>query len=83
MLNELKPTNAAPCLVCSLPDNQDEVKEKTGRLSRCKDGDDVVISQILPYNEQAVYLEGHVFRPGKYPYRDGMTINDLCTRTRT
>jgi protein involved in polysaccharide export with SLBB domain len=40
-------------------------------------GDDVVISQILPYNEQAVYLEGHVFRPGKYPYRDGMTLNDL------
>jgi protein involved in polysaccharide export with SLBB domain len=40
-------------------------------------GDDVVISQILPYNEQAVYLEGHVYRPGKYPYRDGMTINDL------
>jgi protein involved in polysaccharide export with SLBB domain len=40
-------------------------------------GDDVVISQILPYNQQAVYLEGHVFRPGKYPYRDGMTINDL------
>jgi protein involved in polysaccharide export with SLBB domain len=26
---------------------------------------------------QAVYLEGHVFHPGKYPYRDGMTINDL------
>lgn len=40
-------------------------------------GDDVVISQILPYNEQAVYLEGHVFRPGKYSYRDGMTVNDL------
>jgi protein involved in polysaccharide export with SLBB domain len=40
-------------------------------------GDDVVISQILPYNQQAVYLEGHVYRPGKYPYRDGMTINDL------
>lgn len=40
-------------------------------------GDDVVISQILPYNEQAVYLEGHVYRPGRYPYKDGMTINDL------
>lgn len=40
-------------------------------------GDDVVISQILPYNEQAVYLEGHVYRPGKYPYREGMTMSDL------
>jgi protein involved in polysaccharide export with SLBB domain len=40
-------------------------------------GDDVVISQVLPYNEEAIYLEGHVFRPGKYPYKDGMTISDL------
>ena len=44
---------------------------------KVKDGDDVVIKQILPYNAQAVYLEGHVFHPGKYPYRDGMTIGDL------
>ncbi|MEO6923382.1 MAG: SLBB domain-containing protein, partial [Bryocella sp.] len=40
-------------------------------------GDDVVISQILPYNQSAVYLEGHVYRPGRYPYHDGMTIADL------
>lgn len=42
-----------------------------------QDQDHVVIAQILPYNEQAVYLDGHVFRPGKYPYRDGMTLADL------
>lgn len=42
-----------------------------------QDGDSVLISQILPYNEQMVYLDGHVFRPGKYPYRDGMTVSDL------
>ena len=40
-------------------------------------GDDVVISQILPYNQQAVYLEGHIFRPGKYPFHEGMTLTDL------
>ena len=40
-------------------------------------GDDVVISQILPYNQDAVYLQGHVYRPGRYPYKDGMTIEDL------
>jgi protein involved in polysaccharide export with SLBB domain len=44
---------------------------------RMQDGDSVLIAQILPYNEQAVYLDGHVFHPGKYPYREGMTINDL------
>jgi protein involved in polysaccharide export with SLBB domain len=44
---------------------------------RVQDGDRVLVSPILPYNEQAVYLQGHVFRPGKFPYRDGMTMNDL------
>jgi len=44
---------------------------------KVRDGDSVHVSQILPYNEQMVYLDGHVFRPGKYPYREGMTINDL------
>ncbi len=42
-----------------------------------QDQDHVVIAQILPYNEQAVYLDGHVFRPGKYPWREGMTLADL------
>jgi protein involved in polysaccharide export with SLBB domain len=42
-----------------------------------QDGDTVRIAAILPYSEQSVYLDGHVFRPGKYTYRDGMTINDL------
>jgi protein involved in polysaccharide export with SLBB domain len=59
-----------------LPDNAEGVKQKLAEF-HVQGGDDVVISQILPYNEQAVYLEGHVYRPGKYPYRDGMTINDL------
>jgi protein involved in polysaccharide export with SLBB domain len=59
-----------------LPDNQDEVNQKLAAF-KVQDGDDVLIKQILPYNAQAVYLEGHVFHPGKYPYRDGMTINDL------
>jgi protein involved in polysaccharide export with SLBB domain len=59
-----------------LPDNAEGVKQKLADF-RVQGGDDVVISQILPYNEQAVYLEGHVFRPGKYPYRDEMTLNDL------
>ena len=59
-----------------LPGDADSVKKEIAGF-QVQGGDDVVISQILPYNQQAVYLEGHVFRPGKYPYRDGMTINDL------
>jgi protein involved in polysaccharide export with SLBB domain len=59
-----------------LPGDADAVKKEIADF-QVQGGDDVVISQILPYNQQAVYLEGHVFRPGKYPYRDGMTVNDL------
>ena len=59
-----------------LPESQDGMEQKLAAF-KVQDGDDVVISQILPYNAQAVYLEGHVFHPGKYPYKDGMTINDL------
>jgi protein involved in polysaccharide export with SLBB domain len=42
-----------------------------------QDGDKVKISPILPYADKTVYLEGHVFRPGKFAYRDGMKITDL------
>jgi protein involved in polysaccharide export with SLBB domain len=42
-----------------------------------KDGDDIKISPILPFSEKTVYLDGHVFRPGKYAYRDGMNVTDL------
>ena len=60
----------------STPDNPAEVAQKLADF-QVQGGDDVVISQILPYNQSAVYLEGHVYRPGVYPYKDGMTINDL------
>lgn len=59
-----------------LPDDPAEAAKKLADFS-IQGGDDVVISQILPYNQDAVYLEGHVYRPGKYSYKDGMTINDL------
>ena len=54
-----------------------EPPEKALAAFRVQDGDHVLVSPILPYNEKAVYLQGHVFRPGKIPYRDGMTITDV------
>ena len=50
---------------------------KTLAALHMQDGDRVLVRPILPYNEKAVYLQGHVFRPGKYPYRDGITVNEL------
>ena len=42
-----------------------------------QDSDKVRIFPIAPYNQDAVYLEGHVIRPGKYSYRSGMRVTDL------
>jgi protein involved in polysaccharide export with SLBB domain len=42
-----------------------------------QDGDKIKVSPILPYADKTVFLEGHVFRPGKFAYRDGMKVTDL------
>ena len=42
-----------------------------------QDGDEIHIFPIAPYNTSAVYLEGHVLRPGRYSYREGMKLTDL------
>ena len=41
-----------------------------------KDGDRVIVAPIVPYSEKAIYLTGHVVRPGKLPYREGMKLSD-------
>lgn len=42
-----------------------------------QDGDRIHIAPILPYSDRVIYLEGHVFRPGRLPYRDGMRLSDV------
>jgi protein involved in polysaccharide export with SLBB domain len=41
------------------------------------DGDRILVGTILPYSEQAVYLEGHVARPGKLAFHEGMRLGDV------
>jgi protein involved in polysaccharide export with SLBB domain len=42
-----------------------------------RDGDRIRIAPILPYSQRVVYLEGHVARPGRMAYRDGMHLADV------
>jgi len=42
-----------------------------------QDGDHVSVAPILPYSERSIYVEGHVIRPGKFSYRDEMSLNDV------
>ncbi|HYL67627.1 MAG TPA: SLBB domain-containing protein [Candidatus Limnocylindria bacterium] len=42
-----------------------------------QDGDRIRIFPIAPYNQDAIYLEGHVIRPGRYSYRADMRVTDV------
>ena len=63
----------------SLPQSGDDAIRQAFKRVAVKDGDVVTVSPILPYTNQAVYVEGHVFRPGKYPYRDGLKVTDILS----
>jgi polysaccharide export outer membrane protein len=41
------------------------------------DGDRIRLFPIAPYNQNAVYLEGHALRPGRYSYRADMRVTDV------
>lgn len=42
-----------------------------------KDGDRIRVEPILPYSRRIIYLAGHVVRPGRVPYTDGMSLRDV------
>ena len=56
--------------------NQDSVTKALEDF-QVQDGDKIKISPILPYADKTVYLDGHVFRPGKFAYREGMKVSDI------
>ena len=57
-------------------DTADQVTKQLDSF-HIQDGDKIRVFPIAPYNQDAVYLEGHVVRPGKYSFRDGMRVTDL------
>ncbi len=54
----------------------DAVKKQLDSF-RVSDGDEIHIFPIAPYNEDAIYVQGHVLRPGRYSYKEGMKLSDL------
>jgi protein involved in polysaccharide export with SLBB domain len=60
----------------SASDDEAEVAKKLDSFE-VQDGDRIRIFPIAPYNQNAVYLEGHVLRPGKYSYHENMRVTDL------
>jgi protein involved in polysaccharide export with SLBB domain len=56
--------------------DSDAVKKQLDSFA-IHDGDEVHIFPIAPYNEDAIYVQGHVLRPGRYSYKSGMKLSDL------
>ncbi len=46
---------------------------------KIRDGDEIHIFPIAPYNQDTIYLQGHVLRPGKYSYHQGIKLTDIVT----
>ena len=59
------------------PDDASGDSAKQLESFHVQDGDKIRIFPIAPYTQDAVYLEGHVIRPGKYSYHEGMRVTDL------
>jgi polysaccharide biosynthesis/export protein len=57
-------------------DGSEQVKQQMESF-KMQDGDKVRLFPIAPFNQDTVYLEGHVLRPGRYSYQPGMKLTDL------
>jgi protein involved in polysaccharide export with SLBB domain len=56
------------------PDNNGSVQLTAFQV---QDGDEIHIFPIAPYNQDTIYLQGHVLRPGRYSYHEGMRLTDI------
>jgi protein involved in polysaccharide export with SLBB domain len=59
---DLSPDNSAPAQLASF---------------KIQEGDEIHIFPIAQYNQDTIYLQGHVQRPGRYSYHDQMKLTDL------
>jgi polysaccharide biosynthesis/export protein len=57
-------------------DNSSDVTKKLEAF-QIQDGDRVRIFPITPYNQDVIFLDGHVIRPGRYSYRENMRVTEV------
>jgi len=63
-----------------LPDAEDAAKVMQAMDAfQIHDGDRIRIYPIAPYNQDSIYLEGHILRPGRYSFRAGMRVTDVIS----
>jgi polysaccharide export outer membrane protein len=52
---------------------------KTLESFEIHDGDRIRIFPIVPYNQDTIYVEGHVVRPGRYSFHADMRVTDVIS----
>ena len=59
-------------------------KEVTRQLNafKIRGGDQIHIFPIASFNQDSIFLQGHVLRPGRYSYKAGMKLTDLIASYR-
>ncbi len=65
-------------LSVDIPDGT-EPADVTNKLESfaIQDGDLIRVFPISAYNQDAIYLDGHVTRPGRYSYHENMRVTDV------
>ena len=67
-------------LSVDIPDAENSAEvTKTLESFEIHDGDRVRVYPIVPYNQDTIYIEGHVLRPGRFTYRSGMRVTDVIS----
>jgi protein involved in polysaccharide export with SLBB domain len=59
-------------------ENDAEVTKKLEAFE-IHDGDQIRIYPISPYNQDAIFVEGHTLRPGRYSFHAGMRVTDVIS----
>jgi len=62
----------------SSPDGDHGINQKLEGF-KIQGGDQIHIFPIASYNEDSIYLQGHVLRPGRYSYKQGMKLTDFIS----
>jgi len=62
----------------SSPDGDPGINQKLEAF-KIQGGDQIHIFPIASYNEDSIYLQGHVLRPGRYSYKQGMKLTDVIS----
>lgn len=60
-----------------ISERADTSKEKQAADTIVQDGDIIKVFPVSALEENVVYLEGHILRPGKYEFRPGMRLRDI------